>query len=201
MKKIFTILFGASILASSNVKAQAVEQGSIVIEAYYGFLSISNAAFKELSSNSAAKFTGIGPAGLRFEYMVSDKIGLGLDGNFLSQNLNWTGTDTTAGNKLNFEYKVFRQVLRVMPRINIHFGGSDNFDGYFGIAAGYRNVTRGYNSNDPNYKGESSSATLVPITLRFAVGGRYFFTPNIGLNGEIGIGGGTILHTGITFKI
>ena len=36
MKKIFTILFGTTILASSNVKAQAVEQGSKVIEAYVG---------------------------------------------------------------------------------------------------------------------------------------------------------------------
>jgi hypothetical protein len=201
MKKIFTILFGAALLATTNVKAQAVEQGSVIIDAYYGAFSISNSTFKELSGNSAAKFTGIGPIGLRFEYMVSEKVGFGLDGNLLNQSLTWTGTDTTAGNKLNNDYKIYRQVIRIMPRINIHFGGSDDFDGYFGIAAGYRSVTRGYTSTDPDYQGDESSATLVPISLRLAVGGRYFFTPNIGLNGEIGIGGGTIIHAGLTFKI
>jgi hypothetical protein len=201
MKKILTLLFGVTVLASSNIKAQVVEKGSFIIDAYYGLLSISNNTFKELSGNSAGKFTGIGPVGMRFEYMVSDKIGIGLDGNLLSQNLTWIGNDTTAGNRLNFEYKLFRQVTRIMPRINIHFGGSDDFDGYFGIAAGHRNVTRGYTSNDPTYKGESSSITLIPVAMRLAVGGRYFLTPNFALNGEIGIGGGTILHTGLTFKI
>jgi hypothetical protein len=203
MKKIFTILFGTALLATTNVKAQAVEQGSVIIDAYYGLFSISNSTFKALSDNSTTTFRGIGPIGGRVEYMVSEKIGIGVDGHVQNLSLEWTDniTDTITGNSNNYSYKIFRQTLRIMPRINIHFGGSDNFDGYFGIAAGYRSNKWGYESTDPDYTGSSTSVTLVPVALRFAVGGRYFFTPNIGLNGEIGLGGGTIIHAGLTFKI
>lgn len=203
MKKIIALFFGVAMLTAPKTNAQAVEAGNIIIEPYYGFLSVTNAAFKSLNDNSTAKFSSIGPFGGRFEYMVSEKIGIGIDGHMQNLSLSWTDnvTDTLTGTSNKYNYKIYRNTVRIMPRINIHFGGSDKFDGYFGVAAGYRNNKWGYESNDPNYKGDNTSLTLIPIAMRFALGGRYFFTPNIGLNMEIGLGGGTIIHGGLTFKI
>jgi len=203
MKKIFTILFGSALLATTNVNAQAVTQGNVIIDGYYGFFSISNSWIRDVTSSNSSTFKSIGPVGGRFEYMVSDKIGIGLEGNYHDRQVNWTGTitDTITNTSKDYSYTVGRKTIRVMPRINIHFGGSDNFDGYFGVAAGYRSAGWYTVTNDPNYGNYGSGITLIPVAIRLALGGRYFFTDNIGLNMEIGLGGGTMFHTGLTFKI
>ena len=40
-----------------------------------------------------------------------------------------------------------------------------------------------------------------PLALRTAIGMRYFLTESIGLNAELGLGGGSNVHAGLTFKL
>ena len=84
MKKILIvvmIIFSAS-LYSNKANAQ-LEQGSIIIEGYYGY-SLTNAwwtaVFDIMDDEVATK--SIGPLGLRFEYLISDIVGVGLDINY-----------------------------------------------------------------------------------------------------------------------
>ena len=199
MKKIYTVLFGAVVIAASptKVNAQAVEQGSIIVDTYYGFGTLTTAILKAVTDNSTAKVSSLGPIGARFEYMVSDKIGVGLDGHHVQNTVTWTDQDTSGSG--NYSYEVKRSVIRIMPRMNIHFGGGDAFDAYFGIGAGWRQANFSSKSNDPNYSDESLKG-VNPFAFRVALGARYFFTDNIGLNMEFGLGGGAMIHGGITAK-
>lgn len=186
-----------TVFTGQKSNAQAVEKGNTMIDAYYGYGTISSAFLKAISDNSSAKSRVIGPAGIRFDHMMSDKISLGLDVQYSSGQVTWTDKDTTNTITYNYEYNVTR--LRFMPRFSIHFGSSDNFDGYFTISAGYRNTNRSWKTNDPSYDG-STDLNLVPFAFRLAVGGRYYFTDNIGIFMELGVSGGAIIHGGFSFK-
>ena len=197
MKK---LLLGLSLILSvglsKNVNAQALEQGQSEIDVYYGGVSFGKALWLELGGEDAtAKFLGV--MGLKYEYMVSDKMGVGAEFNYTDMQLDWSDTDSASGTK--YEYNIQRTVIRFMPRFNIHFGSSESFDGYFGVAAGYRSAKSTYSDNNPNNTDESI-ASLNPMALRLALGGRYFFTDNIGLHMEFGIGGGMLLHGGLSIK-
>jgi len=192
-KKITLNLILAVVLTLSTTvsNAQAVEKGNMIADVYYGWGSLNKAFLKSITDNNTAKLTSFGPIGARFEYMTSDKIGIGFDFNYTDNTVSWDDDIYT------YKYNVTR--IRFMPRINIHFGGSENFDAYFGAAAGYRSVNRTYSSTDPLYQG-STTAGINPIAIRIALGARYFITDNIGLGLEMGLGGGYLLHSGLAFK-
>ena len=82
MKKIFTML--VAILAVNvgfvNSASAQVEQGSIIIDPYYGFPNFGKKLADSFISDSitgSIDVTGIGPCGLRGEYLVSDNFGVG----------------------------------------------------------------------------------------------------------------------------
>ena len=202
MKKTIAILavavFGLSGLNKLN--AQAVNQGNVMVDVFYGFPNLAKTLISntvdDLDSTDNIDIGGIGPVGGRFEYMISDKVGLGLEGNYSSASVTYNAD--SAGTTYNYEVK--RSVVRFMPKFYIHFGSSSDFDAYFGVAAGYRNVTWSFTSNDPNYDGIEDSGGI-PFALRLSVGGRYYFTDNIGLSMEIGFGGGSgVVNGGLAFK-
>lgn len=196
MKKMRLFVIGALSLLSVNlVNAQAMDQGRMCIDLYYGFGSLSKAFVKEMAGTDG-QFKSFGAIGGRFEYMASDNVGIGLEGNYLIHTANWVTDDGT--NKYEYEYSVRR--IRVFPRINYHFGNSDAFDAYFGVGAGYRSIVRKTTSNDPNFIGEELEGVL-PVAMRLAFGARYFFTENVGAHIEFGLGGGNIVHFGLSFRI
>ena len=87
-----------------------------------------------------------------------------------------------------------------MPRFDFHFSGSDVFDAYFGVGAGYRDRTYYTKTLDPSYEDYNVNGVL-PSALRLAVGGTYFLSDNIGLNMEFGLGGGGLIRTGLSIKL
>lgn len=212
MKKLVSALslVGCLTLAiPSHVNAQAVEQGNIIFAAQYGFPNLFNLVLKNAYNGSGytgLEIKGFGPAGLQFEYMVADKIGLGIKGNFSSTSVSYTensdvynpSTGQYVSTPYNYTLKFVR--WRAMPRFSLHFGNSDKFDGYFGVAAGYSAFKLSYTSNDPNYTGSAAISNPIPVGFRLDVGGNYFFTDNIGLNFEIGLGGGPVVNAGLAFK-
>ena len=76
----------ACIFSQSNVHAQAMEQGKIGIDVYYGYGTFASAIVKAITSESTAKTSFLGPVGVRGEYMVSDEVGVGLDFYFSNSN-------------------------------------------------------------------------------------------------------------------
>lgn len=183
--------------AQPQAKAQALSQGNKAIDVYYGVFSVARSLVNENATN--IKF--LGPIGFQFEYLASDKMGVGIDFNYTS--ITWeedrTVTDSVTSNTTTYHDKASRTVIRFMPRFNIHFGSSESFDGYFGIAAGYRQATYKYTTNDPNYSDDSFSGSI-PFAMRICLGARYYFTENIGVNMEMGFGGGALINAGLSFK-
>jgi outer membrane protein W len=181
-------------LSTNMLNAQAMEQGRMCFDLYYGFGSTSKAFVKEMAGTEG-RFKSIGALGGRFEYMASDNVGIGVEANYLLHEATWNSND---GNNYDYTYGVRR--IRFMPRINYHFGNSDAFDAYVGVGAGYRSIVRYTNSTDPNYD-PTELEGILPVAMRLAFGARYFFTENIGLHMEFGLGGGNIIHYGLSFKI
>jgi len=186
MKKLFIVLaITAGVFASNQSKSQAVEQGKMLIDVYYGFpnlwTSVLKSAYADSPTAAGIKIGTLGPIGGRFEYLLSDKIGLGIDVQTASSSVSWT--DST------YNYKVSANRLRFCPRINVHFGSNDKLDFYGAFGIGYKTSNLKFTSNDPGFNEASGSISLTPITWRMAIGIRYFFTDNIGAGLEMGFGG------------
>lgn len=212
MKRLkLTVIGLLSMFAFNMTNAQAVNEGDIIFDAYIGFPNLYKIGFKNTNANSGTEMdinvTGIGPLGIRGEYMVADKFGVGLDIGFSNTNINYreenTYTNPNNGNSTTevYDYKLFTQKLGVMVTFNYHFiQSSDNFDAYVMTGAGYGNRTFGWETNDPNFK-EQNFNSPIPVAARIGVGMRYFFNDNIGVNLAIGLGQGGLLNGGISFKL
>lgn len=217
-KNIITFLSVLTFTTSAfQANSQANTTGSIIIDPYYGFPNFGKSFYKSIETSdktSNFKASGIGPLGLRAEYLISDKIGIGFDFIYNSNRITYTSVDTTTTYDENFdpiyevktsEYERLMNRIRVHARINFHFDISNpNLDGYFGIGAGTNNRFRKFWIDGAVDTDESttdiSKITLMPVSMRICTGLRYYFTPNIGANMEIGLGG-PLLSAGLSVKI
>ncbi len=199
----------ALLFGTSNVSAQAVEEGNVIIDAYYGFPNLFTTVFKTTYANSGTeqdlKIGGLGPVGLRVEYMLADKVGLGLDLGFNNSYVRYSETqqvyNSTTGlyESRTYDYDFSTQKIGAMVTFNYHFLDNDKVDAYAVFGAGYGNRSYKFDSTDPDYtKAEVSG--IIPIASRIGVGMRYFFTENIGANVALGFGHGGILNAGLSFK-
>lgn len=215
MKKIVTLLV-VFLIAGSGIKsfAQAAYTGNIIIDPYYGFPNFGKSFASNFESSSSSDFQvkGLGPMGLRAEYMVADRMGVGFDVIYNSYDLKykdvqtdsiydgntnmWTTQTTTSDN----EYKMQR--LRVQLRFNYHFDVSNPMlDAYFGVGAGTNNRYRKAYENgvEVNDDTDLGNLTLLPVSFRICTGMRYYFSQNIGINAELGLGG-PFISAGISAK-
>lgn len=209
MKKTLLALIIGAFSISNNVNAQAVEEGSVIIDAYYGFPDLYKATFRTAYANSNSAFDlkigGVGPLGGRIEYLLTDKVGLGLDIVYNSANLTWNDTgsvyNSTTMNydKVIYNYEAGTAKIGALVTFNFHFVDNEQLDVSGVIGAGYSNRTFTYDSNDPNYTGGSVTG-LIPVGFKLGVIMRYFFTDNIGLNLGVGVGQGGILNGGLSVK-
>lgn len=198
MKKFIVLLaFAACFFNIKTAKCQAVEEGNIIIDAYYGWPNLWTSVLKSAYANDpgayGVKVGTFGPVGGRFEYLLSDKVGLGIDVHSATSSVEWTEKDIATGT-ITYNYKISANRLRICPRFNLHFGSSDKLDLYAAFGIGYKNTNMKFTSNDPTFNEDSGSITLIPVTWRAAMGIRYFFSPNIGAGLEMGLGG--VLATG-----
>lgn len=206
LKKIISCAALAAVavcIQPNTANAQAVEEGNILFDVYYGFPNLYGTTFKKAYANSGAeenvKIKSLGPIGLRGEYMMSDKIGLGLDIGFNNTTLTYTEFDSY-DNK-DYEYTFKTQKIGAMVTFNFHFlESNDNLDAYFMVGAGYGNRSFTFESTDPDYTDDSVDG-IIPVASRVGVGMRYFFTDNIGLNLNLGLGQGGLINGGLSIKI
>jgi hypothetical protein len=196
-------------LTSTNANAQAVQEGNVIIDAYYGFPNLYTSIYKGLYANSGTEINltigGIGPLGGRIEYLVADKFGVGLDIAYDNTTINYQeaksvyNTTTMVTEERTYDYDYATRKIGGMVTFNYHFLDHDALDAYAMIGAGYKNRNFSFESTDPDYTAATVSG-LIPIAFRIGGGMRYFFTPNIGANLAIGIGQGGIVNGGISVK-
>ncbi len=203
MKK--TLLIIATLLSGfafdSSLNAQTVSKGNVIIDPYYGGpnfgrgLQTINTAIDRYN----AKITLIGPAGIRLEYLLSDRFGMGVDFIYNSIVGEYSNPDSTGE---IYSYTAGMNRTRIHLRFNYHLASSsENLDLYLGAGAGTNSRKWHYESDQPGYNSadEKYYVALIPVSMRFAFGIRYYFLENLGLNAEIGLGG-PIVSAGLSVK-
>lgn len=165
----------------------AFAQGKLVISAGYGWPNLGKAVVTALIGEGATniKATGLGPLHFRAEYGLSDGVGMGVSVNYISFGVKYTDYDVATGTK-PYDYAISRSSLSILARINFHFGTTEQLDPYFGIGAGYKQVTWKFTSTDPNYV-EESIPGFSPFGFETTIGLRYYFTDGFGIYTEMGI--------------
>ncbi len=201
MKKKIAVLIGMFALTFGfRANAQAVSEGNFIIDPYYGFPNLA-ASFIDVSDIEDVNKVGIGPAGLRAEFMLADKFGLGIDLIYNSLNVNGQIDSLNPDGSVyeSYDSKIFMRRFRPQVRMNYHFVATNELDVYTGVGVGLNFRQLGVTTDYPNYDDASVSGALIPVSMRLALGMRYYFTENIGANLELGIGG-PILSTGLSLK-
>lgn len=188
LKTLFLLL-----IISNLAQAQVYEKGKVVIDAYYGFPNLVTGYYKALINasnttygNTGVTATSIGPLGGRIEYLLSNKVGFGVDFSYSNTTLKYTDQSTL------YNYQVSIPRWRVLPRINLHLGQSTKLDPYFAFGLGYDSWKVVGKTNDPNYQNYTVNDILPiyePVVIMAKFGMRYFITDNIGLGFEVGLGG------------
>lgn len=205
MKKILLML---ALTATSGAGfAQAVHQGNVIIDPYYGFPNFGKSITTTLSEGlENVEVGGYGPAGIRVGYMLADQFEIGVDAIFNGYSV--TGTyDSTYYNEVTQQYDVrtidtkgVMNRVRIQARFNYHYDvSSPNLDVYMGFGAGTNNRFYKYFENGSEVPDEDTEFTLLPVSFRFAAGTRFYFTENIGMNVELGIGG-PVISGGLSVK-
>tara|TARA_B110000037_G_C16939346_1_gene432064 strand:- start:71 stop:733 length:663 start_codon:yes stop_codon:yes gene_type:complete len=220
MKK---LLLGIIVIAGTSFSgsAQALSQGSIVADVYYGFPNLYKTTLEAAYIDSGEDFAvgGYGPVGVRGEYLLSEKLGIGVDFMINNTNVsyNYSGyeysgqdddgmwiyavDDNGALIETTYEDKISTTKIGFMATLNYHIVNNDRIDFCFTAGAGYKNRSWKYESTDRAYESTSISSTLIPVAARIALNTRIFFTENIGANIGVGIGQGGILTAGLSFAL
>ena len=214
-KNLFKSLIVAlsAVLISFSSGAQALMQGNFVVDTYYGFpnfgRSFSQSVEDANTGGNNFKAGGIGPAGLRLEYMIADRVGIGADVIYNSNIIKFSAVDSTYNGTTDTwstqtnEYEYIMQRVRAQVRLNYHFDiASPDFDSYIGVGAGTNNRFRKTLENgvDISENDGLDNFTLLPFSMRIALGARYYFSQNIGVNMEIGLGG-PVISAGLSVKL
>ncbi len=185
-------------MTTNKTKAQVVEEGNVIVEAYYGWPNLYTTALKALYTDAYSEGVtvgSIGPLGGRIEYMLSDVVGVGVDVGYVNTTVSYK-EDAGSGNYYN--YDISAPKFTALFKMNFHFTKSDKVDAFGGFGVGYRNRTYKFKTNDPDFV-ESNIESYFPVGIRASLGIRYFLTENIGLNAEMGLGG-PLLSFGISTK-
>src|SRR5687768_3458520 len=128
-----TILF--AFLATFNAKAQVYEKGNVIIDAYYGFPNLLTSLVKtsyqnstQFGSTNPVKISSIGPIGGKIEYVLSNRIGLGINVNYANTSVKGDYDVMENGKTVTYTYKASVPRLRIMPTLSVHLGNSDKLD-------------------------------------------------------------------------
>ena len=192
--------------------------GRFIIDPYIGVVNWISSYYYQYNEpdfqNYNYKKIGIGLSqGGRFEYMITDKLGIGADINYEVSGFTYDYFDyqhdgfgnyvfDVNGNLLQTiytdQYKL--KQLRAMFRQNIHYFQSDKVDVYsaFGVGCQMAADLKTTSPNNPFSKNNSFYRWM--FSVRLATGTRIYFTQNIGAHVELGVFGGALIQYGLTAK-
>ena len=188
---------------------KVVKQGTILVDGYYGLPFLVGSLLKSVNTSAGGStVTGLSVQNLnhiggRFEYMLSEKFGIGLEYTYARATAKYIDSYPNGSGGVSsgsFTDAFVKQ--RALLRMAFHFGESDKLDPYFCFGGGYKNLK--YTSDNLNYtqaeiKALSAGFNPIPVAIRVGGGVRYFFTENIGVNAEIGFGG-PLVQVGVSAK-
>ena len=154
------------------------------------------------------KMTSTGHIGGRVEYLVSKRIGFGLDMWYVNTTLTGTRVENfydyssssgyyyTLVRTDKYEVKESLTRLSLLGRFIVHIGKSKKVDPYVHAGFGYANYWYNYTSKNNN---DRDANNFFPLAARAGFGMRVFFTDNFGANVDLGLGG-PLFTMGLTYK-
>jgi hypothetical protein len=187
-------------------KAQAqTAKGQVVVGTNGAFSLVGTAmtlAFKGIGNiDGLTTHTTPGLSGT-VDYGISRRFSLGVATFYQSASAKWNVySDSSSGTNIYYNGDYHARVTRMNTGIRalFHFGNSDDFDPYFGFRVGvsYWNITSNVANIDALGNFKHFSTTVWPQAI---FGVRYFFTPNIGVNGEFALGFPYFMSLGVNFR-
>jgi hypothetical protein len=205
MKKMkTTILLLLISLFTFKTQAQESYKGNILISAYCGLpntLRLNLAATEDIPND--ARYSGLSPFGIRGVIKVNDKVSIGFDVIYGFAKAKYSITDSIFTNgqwaSETNDYSISKQRLRPQFRINRHFTTGSNLDHYVGFAVGGNSRWTKEYVNKVLIT-ENTKESTIGLSMRLCYGFSYSLTQNIGLGGEIGLGG-PLLQMAVTYKL
>ena len=184
-----------------------VKKGYKILDAFYGvtFNNYSPFIFNDFwirPSNITDKYC----FGGAFEYLVSDKIGIGSEITY--RVLSGSGDDyrfDTLFNSEIFKIDIKYEKLRTLAKINVHFYKTNNVDFYsiFGIGLVFERIE--FNNQKPasiiypNYY-QYSNDNRTTFGIKAGLGLRAYLSDVVGIHAELSIGG-PIARIGFCYKL
>ena len=190
MKKIL-FSFVAVLALAVNVHAQSFDEDFKVWTFGYGIGAWIDPVLNTLENEERYtdfKTSNVGPFYAKFEYGVTDEIGIGINLAYVSRETNFTEVfdNGNGGNVYNY-HNVSYNSFSFLLRLNKHFSDNDKIDVYWGTGLGYKSEDIAETeTNASGYKHEKFS-NPIPLGLDCTIGVRFYITPTLGIYIETGM--------------
>lgn len=187
-----------------TVQAQAVEEGNVIVEGFYGWPNFTTfllrTAYNLSASDEAVTITGLGPFGARAEYIIMENVGIGIDAYYGASGIAWKSSQPTPmGTDTVYDYSVDYKRFSLNLRAAYHLDIGENFDAYVSGGLGYRYRRSTIDTDDPAFM-PVEVGSLIPISVRGAIGGRYYIGGIVGIGMELALGG-PLISGGLSVKM
>ena len=181
--------------SEKQAKVTRVKKGNIMLTAGYGVPSALRIYLRREEAGKDLTVDGIGPLMAKLEYCLFKKFTIGVSGTYAKNDVHWIqDAKNSLGDFEPFRHGVIVTEAALGLRLNYYFLNRAKWNMYGGLGAG-----RGY-ANAETYTEAPKDKVYInhtfpsPYHFEGTVGGRYFFTKNIGLYAELGIGQSWLLY-------
>lgn len=200
-------------ISTQSAKAQVFEEGVSITTLGYGFPNFSGVWLNVWAlDNESASQSSFGPLHLKYEYGITDKLGIGASVNLSTTKVTNPYTRTvynpSKGTSTDVDYEeiVRFRSINALIRLNYHFLDHDKVDFYSGLGVGFNKNSFKFESTDPDTDVDSELDDLnllvnvIPIGYEATLGLRYLFSDNVGAYIELGWAK-SLFQVGLTVKL
>jgi len=139
--------------------------------------------------------------GVRGEYLVAPRLGVGLDIRYISSYIEGNYQSFMSGDSTTYQVRIDKQRIGFMPSLMCHFLDNERIDLYFHLGMGYKIKTIRETSNEPGYQARFTEEDALPLAFRLGLGLRAYVTDQIGVQFNFGGGQGGIFQFGATYRL
>lgn len=196
-----------SALLSPAQEDEAIEgfkQGNSVVTAGYGAPNLVTLFLRltyMTSGRSNYRFYALGPLLARYEYGLTNEIGVGICAGYTTAGAayDFEDWDISKTKQLRYRAVISWHSTSIGLRANGHFGTTEALDPYIGLGAGYTSHRLAYTDNSP-WTYSYNVPFLTGFYFNFGVGLRFYITPDIGIYAEAGWDKAALLQAGAAVK-
>lgn len=195
------IVFGILLALLQTAHSQSIAKGDLLIDAFYGCPNFSTTQYRPFQFGVQTTRSGIGPVGVRMEYLLLDRLGLGIEASYrTAQLMNVYKSYDENGNPYMSTDHFRNDHFGVLLLFSYHFIVQEKVDMYGIIGAGYGRSKTTFSTDNPNAYPAPNNDDL-PIDGRIGIGARYFILPAVALNLGIGVSSSGVINGGVTVRL